>query len=116
MHRRLGIVLWLVVLFPVVLGSSGAYAAPKQSCSPNPNLNAPPFVDNCPVPASTLNRLFQGAYGGLTPGVFPCATVTVNSAGYLQIIQTGTCGGGGGGMLLTGGGNILTGSSNLLTQ
>jgi hypothetical protein len=77
-------------------GEALAQSSSTRGCpNPNPNINAPPFVDGCPIPASTLNRLFQGAYGGLTPGVHTCATVTVNSAGYISAVATGTCSGGG---------------------
>ena len=101
----------------LVFSLFAATAAQAACPNPNPNIKAPPFVDGCPIPAATLNRLFQGAVGGLTPGVHTCATVTVNSAGYIIAVAAGTCsgGGGGGGCLLTGGSGILTGGSNLIT-
>lgn len=43
------------VLLAALLWSAAAAAA---NCQPNPNLNGPPFVDGCPLPASALNRGF----------------------------------------------------------
>ena len=83
------------LIFLLLLTAGPAHAQANKGCpQPNPNINAPPFFDGCPIPAATLNRLFQGAYGGLVPGVKTCATVTVNAAGYIQSVVSGTCGGG----------------------
>ena len=94
-----------ILVAGALLAPSAAWAqGMPPPCSPNPNVNAPPFVDGCPVPASTLNRLFNAfalptntggwatsngsAWGTVKPGTgltlsgtFPNQTLAATTAG-----------------------------------
>lgn len=51
------------LMVAALVAASLFWGAAAYACNvPNPNLNAPPFVDGCPVPASALNALV---------GIFP---------------------------------------------
>lgn len=72
----------LLLALVLALGFAGtAHAA----CNvPNPNLNGPPFVDNCPLPAAALNNLIQGtrpeAFGAIGNGTADDTTALNNAA------------------------------------
>lgn len=63
-----------------LLGLLGLAGGANAACNvPNPNLSGPPFVDNCPLPASALNSAFSNlalagcplitTYGGKGDGI-----------------------------------------------
>lgn len=48
----------LLYIMCALLLLAAASARAQVGCVPNPNLNGPPFIDGCPLPASALNNAF----------------------------------------------------------
>lgn len=73
------------------------WGAAAHACNvPNPNLNAPPFVDGCPVPASALNNLARTSPPVINPLAYgaKCDGSTDDTAALQSALNAATALGG----------------------
>ena len=77
---------WVRSLFVLVLLCFASAAHAQVGCVPNPNLNGPPFIDGCPIPAAALNHAFAaGPVTGTSPTVINDVACWGNATATLLI-------------------------------
>jgi hypothetical protein len=89
-----------------LLGARAAHAQTSGCPAPNPNLTAPPFISNCPLPAASLNRLAPLAAPSFTGTVTAPAFILTGNltvGGYLSASPAVTWSGSGSGSAATAG-------------